>query len=251
LVTHLRDALADSARLGSTTTWDELAGRVGFDSSRLSVSDRCDLLVEVDTPLSEYVPVRSALIRDGDGPLPYLGEILARLGVPYAKGSARLGRWAEVEVRRAFAAYGRPARAMDPRLDLTPARSSSVGHRELATALRAWRVPPPPPPRRTATAVPPRHATTTVKKRQDKRVSDLIAELGGLRPRMSKSARKRANRVITGARVWLGELPVQRIPKRAKAAAKSRAQHVQDLEEAVNTARADIAAEGRPLPPSP
>ncbi|WP_414506547.1 hypothetical protein [Streptomyces sp. NEAU-L66] len=72
-VTALRDALADIARLRSTT-WEALARRLGLKLSTLSDVARRDLLVDVDSPLSQYVPVLSALLRDGvGGPLPYLG----------------------------------------------------------------------------------------------------------------------------------------------------------------------------------
>jgi hypothetical protein len=232
LVTQLRDALADLARLRSTTTWEALARRIGPEVSRLSENERRDLLVEVDSPLSQYVPVRSALIRHDGGPLPYLGDILARLGIPFAKGSPQLKRWVAVETERAFAAYGQPTRAMGPRLDLTP-RSLPQGH--VAQAIRAWKTPPAPIPARRA------RSGATAAKRQDARLSELIAELDKLRPKVSKPTRKRVNRAITAARVWLGELPVQRVPKRAKALVQGREHHIQALKNALDAARSDIA----------
>ncbi|MGW0419150.1 hypothetical protein [Streptomyces sp. NPDC003015] len=231
LVTQLRDVLADLARLRSTTSWEALARRIGPELSELSDTERRDLLVEVDSPLSQYVPVRSALIRHDGGPLPYLGDILVRLGIPFAKGSPQLKRWTAVETERAFAAYGLPTRAMGPRLDLTP---HSLPQGQVAKALRAWKAPSAATPARRA-------ASASAVKRQDARLSELIAELDKLRPKLSKPARKRANKAITGARVWLGELPVQRVPKRAKAAAQGRAHHIQALKNALDTAHADIA----------
>lgn len=231
LVTELRDTLADLARMRSTTTWAALARTIGWGLSNLSDIERRDLLVEVDSPLSEYVPVRSALIRHDGGPLPYLGDILHRLGVPFAKDSPQLKRWAAVETERAFAAYGQPARAMAPRLDLTP---HSLPQGQVAKALRAWKTPP-------VTAPARRTAPTATSKRQDAQLSELVAELGALRPKLSKSARKRANKAIMDARVRLGELPVQRVPRRVKAAAQSRAHHIQVLENALKAARKSIA----------
>ncbi|MDX3631153.1 hypothetical protein PV728_12795 [Streptomyces europaeiscabiei] len=231
LVTQLRDTLADLARMRSTTTWAALARTIGWGLSNLSDIEHRDLLVEVDSPLSEYIPVRSALIRHDGGPLPYLGDILHRLGVPFAKGSPQLKRWAAVETDRAFAAYGQPARAMGPRLDLTP---HSLPQGQVAKALRAWKTPP-------VTAPTRRTAPTATSKRQDAQLSELLAELSALRPGLSKPARKRANKAIMGARVRLGELPVQRVPRRVKAASQSRAHHIQALQNALKDARKDIA----------
>ncbi|MEV5796608.1 hypothetical protein [Streptomyces collinus] len=232
LVTQLRDRLADLARLRSTTTWEALARAVGWELAKLSDIERRDLLVEVDSPLSQYVPVRSALIRHEGGPLPYLGDILHRLGIPFAKGSPQLKRWVTIETERAFAAYGQPARAMGPRLDLTP---HSLPRGQVTKALQTWKTPPVTVPSR-------RTASTTVSKRQDVRLGELITELSELHPQLSKPIRKRVNRVMYGARVWLGEIPVGRVPRRARAAAQSRDHHVKSLQDALDVARADIAA---------
>lgn len=72
LVTAVRDALAQHARLQSTTTWDTLARTVSPALKEYSDTGRRDLLVAVDTPLREHAPVLSALIRDGGEPLPNL-----------------------------------------------------------------------------------------------------------------------------------------------------------------------------------
>ncbi|OMI40261.1 hypothetical protein [Streptomyces sparsogenes] len=239
-VPALRDALADIARLRSTTTWEALARRLGLNLSVLSEAKRLDLLVDVDSPLSEYVPVLSALIRDGSGgPLPYLGDLLDRLGVPYAKHSSKLKRWAVVETGRAFAAYGQPARAMGPRLDLTPVHP--LRQREAATAGSRLRAPlVPGSTSRRFTVVATRPIAAPAKKRHDERISGLIAELRDLRPKLTKSVRKSANKAITGAQVWLGDIPVQRVPKRIKAAAQPREHHIRALEAALKAARTDI-----------
>ncbi|MER5597708.1 hypothetical protein [Streptomyces sp. NPDC002265] len=231
LVTQLRDTLADLARLRTTTTWEALARTIGWELSKLSDIERRDLLVEVDSPLSKYVPVRSVLIHQDGGPLPYLGDILDRLGLPFAKRSPQLKRWAAVETERAFAAYGQPARAMGPRLDLTP---HSLPQGQVTKALRAWKTPP--------VTAPPRKTSLLSTKRQDTRLSELIAELNELRPQLSKLVRKRSNKVILGAQVWLGEVPVGRVSKRVRAAGQSRQHHLKSLEDALESARADIAA---------
>ncbi|SCE61463.1 hypothetical protein GA0115253_109485 [Streptomyces sp. Termitarium-T10T-6] len=227
LVVRLRDALAERARLGATTTWEALAKQIGFDVAELSAADRCDLLVEMDSPLSEYVPVRSALLREGTKPLPYLGDILDRLGVPYAKGSSQLRQWAVVERDRAYAAYGQPARAMGARLNLAPTQ------RQLLTKT--------PAPRKPVQVLTVRRSEPKQHARTDARMSDLIAQLREVRPRLTKSVRKRVNRSIRGAESWLGTLPVQRVPARARAAAQSREHHVRSLENALTAARTDIA----------
>ncbi|MEU4083107.1 hypothetical protein [Streptomyces aureus] len=231
LVTQLRDTLADLARLRTTTTWETLARTISRELSRLSDVELRDLLVEVDSPLSKYLPVRSVLIRQNDGPLPYLGDILDRLGIPFAKGSPKLKRWAAVETERAFAAYGQPARAMGPRLDLTP---HSLPQGQVAKALRAWKTSP--------IAAPPRRISLLSTKRQDARLSELITELSKLRPQLSKPVRKRCNKAILGAQVWLGEVPVGRVSKRARAAVQSRQHHLKSLRDALESARADLAA---------
>ncbi|MFI9122784.1 hypothetical protein ACIGW0_25915 [Streptomyces bikiniensis] len=228
LVVRLRDGLAERARLGATTTWEALAKQIGFDAAELSTTDRRDLLVEMDSPLSEYVPVRSALLREGTKPLPYLGDILDRLGVPYAKGSSQIRQWAVVERDRAYAAYGQPARAMGARLNLAPAQ------RHLLTKTPAPRKP-------VQVLMPVRRSEPKQHARTDARMSELIAQLREVRPRLTKSVRKRVNRSIRGAEAWLGTLPMQRVPARARAAAQSREHHVNSLENALTAARTDIA----------
>ncbi|MGH1555546.1 hypothetical protein ACRAWF_38190 [Streptomyces sp. L7] len=60
LVVAVRDALAQSARLGTTTTWSTLVRTVGKELKSLRLEERHALLVEVDTPLRDNVPVLSA-----------------------------------------------------------------------------------------------------------------------------------------------------------------------------------------------
>ncbi|MFF3497303.1 hypothetical protein ACFYWS_38925 [Streptomyces sp. NPDC002795] len=227
LVTEVRDALADFARHHSTTTWNVLARRLGPDLAALSDTARRDLLVEVDTPPSEYLPVRSALILHGAGPLPYLGEILDRLRVPHPNSPTRLRQWAVVERERAYAAYAQPSRAMPPRPTLSP--TQPVQPKQLAQALNGRMAPP-----NSALA---RRAPVVTVKRQDERISNLIAELRdfGLIP--DKAIRRQVNRAVLGAEVWLGDKPAGYGAKRVRAAGQSREHHIRTLERALTAVR--------------
>ncbi|MFE8947960.1 hypothetical protein [Streptomyces sp. NPDC007856] len=125
LVTAMRDALAHHARQQTTTTWQTLARTVSPQLAAYSIAERQALLVEVDSPLREHVPVLSALLRENGEPLPYLPQVLSRIGVLYSGVSTRIKRWAAVETERAFAAYGVPPRAMPARLSLKPAQPTT------------------------------------------------------------------------------------------------------------------------------
>ncbi|MFJ6783514.1 hypothetical protein [Streptomyces yangpuensis] len=236
LVSAMRQALSRTARGRATTTWDELTRRIGQELSALSERERIALLVDVDTPLWANVPVLSALIRLDDGPLPYLHEVLSRLGVPNAKSSSRIPQWADIEIDRAHAAYSKPSRAMEPRLSLSPP-PPAPGSR-VAQVRHAWTAPPPP--------APEHRSTVPVTTRTDAEISKLISELRELHPKLSKSTRKRANKAILGAEVWLGVMPVGRMAKRVTAAGQSREHHADALRGAISTARKEIdPAKGR------
>lgn len=120
LLAAVRDTLARHARLQRTLTWEELARTVGPELADYSTAERQTLLVEVDSPLREQVPVLSALLRENGKPLPYLSQVLPRIGVLYSSISTRIAEWAVVETERAFAAYAVPSRAVQPRLSLAP-----------------------------------------------------------------------------------------------------------------------------------
>ncbi|MFE2456432.1 hypothetical protein [Streptomyces sp. NPDC059402] len=120
LLTAVRDTLARHARRQRTLTWEDLARTVGPELANYSTAERQSLLVEVDSPLREHVPVLSALLRENGKPLPYLSQVLPRLGVLYSGISMRIAEWTVVETERAFAAYAVPSRAMQPRLSLAP-----------------------------------------------------------------------------------------------------------------------------------
>lgn len=224
MVMELRTALAGFARLGVTTTWEDLAYRLGSTASQLSDAERRDLLVDVDSPLSDYLPVRSALVLDGDGPLPYLGEILQRLGVPYAKSSTRLRQWAAVERERAYAAFGQPSRAMAPRLDLTPARP--VPENLVKKAFSG--------------------STALLTRRDDPRVSELLTALRRLKRHPVQAVRQQINTAVHGASVWLGQQPTGGKPEWIKAAGQSRDHHIRVLEQALIAHRTSTPTSSAP-----
>ncbi|MFJ7259069.1 hypothetical protein ACIQV2_02680 [Streptomyces globosus] len=233
LVSSIRQALSHTARSRATTTWEELTRRIGQELSALSERERIALLVDVDTPLWPNVPVLSALIQHQGSPLPYLDEVLARLGLPNAKGSSRIPQWAQVEIRRAHDAYGKPSQAMRPRLSLSPPPPPTPETRSVQ--VKPARMAPPPSR--------PKHQTPAwVTKRTDAQISHLISEIRGLCRKLSKPTRKRANKAILGAEVWLGKVPVGRAAKRITASQQTRDHHVRSLEGVLKAARADITA---------
>ncbi|WMX46313.1 hypothetical protein RGF97_17715 [Streptomyces roseicoloratus] len=105
--TVLRQALERVAREGTTTTWHELARRIGLDLAHLPDPKRRDLLVEVDKPLSADRPLLCVLILAGSGrPLPYLGTVLRLLGAAAPASDAALRRWSETAIKKAHEVYG-------------------------------------------------------------------------------------------------------------------------------------------------
>ncbi|MGY3843986.1 hypothetical protein ACWV2X_01810 [Streptomyces hydrogenans] len=105
--TVLRQALERVAREGTTTTWHELARRIGLDLAHLPDPKRRDLLVEVDKPLSPDRPLLCVLIVAGTGrPLPYLGTVLRLLGAAAPASEAALRRWSETAIKKAHEVYG-------------------------------------------------------------------------------------------------------------------------------------------------
>ncbi|POX60712.1 hypothetical protein C3492_25455 [Streptomyces sp. Ru62] len=108
---RLRKVLEEVAAKGATITWSELAGQLGRWVHDLPNPKRQDLLVEMDKPRVPGRPLLSVLIVTHLGrPLPYLGQVLRRLGVAGPASESALQQWTAVEVRRTHAAYGsRPA----------------------------------------------------------------------------------------------------------------------------------------------
>lgn len=223
IVTALRDALAQCARERATATWEMLAQVIGPALVTYSLDDRCSLLVEVDRPLREHVPVLSALIRERGASLSYLPSVLARLGVPHAEQAASLQirSWAVVESERAFAAYATPSRAMSARYVLVPkaskARQRSAGRR---------------------IASRPKPSSVT-------RVRTLLSQLEQLRPRLQGAmARQSASKAISGGQAWLARLDgaVQPPQQQRKLAAQTPESVIGRLERAIRAARDDIKA---------
>ncbi|MFE9825348.1 hypothetical protein ACFYSH_24990 [Streptomyces sp. NPDC005791] len=196
-VNALREALGQSARRGRTTTWEELARTVGRALDTCTTEDRISLLLDVDQPLWENVPVLSALVRENGAPPSYLPRLLSRLGVAHSERSSRITRWAEVEADRAFAAYAKPARLMPPRLSLAPERRvPRQGEQE--TALQQ------PARTRTAPAVREPRAEPKAQNPDDaRRVRALVTRLDALMPGLGKDARRPANRALRRAEAWL------------------------------------------------
>jgi hypothetical protein len=88
--TLLRRALEDVAREGATTTWKQLAERVGLDLAHLPDPKRRDLLVEVDKPRDRNRSLLCVLVRAPSGrPLSYLATVLRLLKVPPRPRSPR------------------------------------------------------------------------------------------------------------------------------------------------------------------
>ncbi|WP_330460418.1 hypothetical protein OIB37_28210 [Streptomyces sp. NBC_00820] len=121
-VAALRKALEAVAAKGTTIASHELVAQMGKWLYDLSDPKRVELLVEVDSPLVPGRPLLSPLIVTAWGrPLPYLGEVLRKLGVDAPASGSALLQWAAAELRKAHEAYGRqevpasaaPSRAVD------------------------------------------------------------------------------------------------------------------------------------------
>lgn len=238
LVTALRGALETHARLHSTTTWATLIRTVSPDLASHSEAERCELLVEVDAPLREDVPILSALIREADAPLPYLSKVLSRLGVRYAADSTQIKRWAAAESQRAFAAHGTPPRTMPPRYSLKP--EAPVVHRS-ARAEEAWRGADRRPSDRSVTVAKYVVSTTAADSLTMMRLRQLARELADVLAGLDGPARKKAQKVVGEAQSWLAHRDGAGVPSQGRnVARKSAAYHVRSLRGALNVAQADI-----------
>ncbi|MFD9777937.1 hypothetical protein ACFWZS_11560 [[Kitasatospora] papulosa] len=196
-VNALREALGQSARRGRTTTWEELVRTVGRTLDTCTTEDRISLLLDVDQPLWENVPVLSALVRENGAPPPYLPQLISRLGVAHSERSSQIARWADVEADRAFAAYAKPARLMPPRLSLVPERRVQR-QEEQETA------PQQPANTRTAPAARESREGSKVWNPGDaRRVRELVTRLEALMPGLGKDARRPVNRALRRAEAWL------------------------------------------------
>ncbi|MEU5255137.1 hypothetical protein [Streptomyces longwoodensis] len=103
----LRQALEDVAREEATTTWKQLAERIGLDLAHLPDPKRRDLLVEVDKPRDRTRSLLCVLVRAPSGrPLSYLATVLRLLQVPAPASESALYRWSDEQIRAAHTAYG-------------------------------------------------------------------------------------------------------------------------------------------------
>lgn len=198
LVTALREALIDHARLRSTTTWEALFRTVSSDLAQYSEETRQRLLVEVDSPLREDVPVLSALIREGDGPPPGLRDVLRRLGVLYSGVSTEIDRWAAVETERAFAAYAVPPKAMPARVALKPKERAkrSSGSTVVGTQQFARRA-------AGASSRDSSSKVTFLDAVTIRQVHTFVSQLKQLLPLLHGDSRRQAEEALAAARTWL------------------------------------------------
>jgi hypothetical protein len=144
--TLLRRALEDVARERNTTTWKQLAERVGLDLAHLPNPKRRDLLVEVDQARDPNRPLLCVLVRAPSGrPLSYLATVLRLLQIHAPTWESALHRWSDEQIRAAHTAYGhRTSPAPSPTANAeaprpTEARGAQQQLRLLETQLAAGR----------------------------------------------------------------------------------------------------------------
>ncbi|WP_030674116.1 hypothetical protein [Streptomyces cellulosae] len=103
----LRKALEEVAAKGATITWSELSERLGRWVYDAPNPKRQELLVEVDKPRVPDRPLLSVLVVTHLGrPLPYLGQVLSRLGAAEPASEFALQQWAAAETKKTHEAYG-------------------------------------------------------------------------------------------------------------------------------------------------
>ncbi|WP_146046170.1 hypothetical protein [Streptomyces cahuitamycinicus] len=104
---ELRKVLEGVAAKGATITWGELTERLGRWVHDLPNPKRQELLVEVDKPRVPDHPLLSVLVVTHLGrPLPYLGQVLSRLGAAEPASEFALQQWAAAETKKTHGAYG-------------------------------------------------------------------------------------------------------------------------------------------------
>ncbi|MER5832612.1 hypothetical protein ABT116_17595 [Streptomyces sp. NPDC002130] len=251
LVTAVRDALAHHARLQSTTTWETLARTVSPQLAEYSIAERQSLLVAVDSPLREHVPLLSALLREHGEPLPYLSQVLSRVGVLYSSVSTRIKRWAAVETERAFAAYGVPPRTMPDRLSLKPTQPAV--QRPIRTVEVPSRIKQVSPVRsrrpfdRHALMLKHQGATVAPGASTVKYLRSLVRELEGMLPALTKAPRKRARAALSAAQIWLALHDGKTLPasQRAVVAGMTLGHYVSAMDMALTEAKESARAAKR------
>ncbi|MFB9537154.1 hypothetical protein [Streptomyces violaceus] len=125
----LREALEEVAAKGATITWNELSERLGRWVHDAPNPKRQELLVEVDKPRVPDRPLLSVLVVTHLGrPLPYLGQVLSRLGAAEPASEFALQQWAAAETKKTHESYGhrRPRASAAPQ---PAANRSTAGER--------------------------------------------------------------------------------------------------------------------------
>lgn len=91
----VRVALRQAAREGRTTTWGELALRIGAPLAALDPDDKIAVLVEVDRETPDDRPLLSALVtaHGGDRPHPLYQQVLFNLDRTTPPPGALLMHW--------------------------------------------------------------------------------------------------------------------------------------------------------------
>lgn len=137
----LRKALEEVAAKGATITWSELTGRLGRWVHDLPNPARRELLVEVDKPRVPENPLLSVLVVTHLGrPLPYLSQVLSRLGAVEPASEFALQQWAAAETKKTHEAYGhrrtRASAAPPPRVNQPAVRVRAPSESDLRWAQR-------------------------------------------------------------------------------------------------------------------
>ncbi|MET7972444.1 hypothetical protein ABZW44_05020 [Streptomyces mirabilis] len=135
----LREVLEEVAAKGATITWSELSGRLGrwvYDAPNLK---RQELLVEVDKPRVPDRPLLSVLVVTHLGrPLPYLSQVLSRLGAAEPASEFALQQWAAAETKKTHEAYGhrgiRASAASPPGVNQPAAKEQAPSESDLSQA---------------------------------------------------------------------------------------------------------------------
>ncbi|MFC4607121.1 hypothetical protein ACFO9E_04700 [Streptomyces maoxianensis] len=201
-IVRVREILRASAPRGRTHRWSALAAQLGEPLTNMSVSERIDFLVELDSPLWDTKAVLSVLLRDDAGFLPCLPAVLAKLGVRGVEGlsadSPALRSWANQERERAIALYANPSRAVPRRQPVTsPTRALTAQQwREVGASIRRVQQHKPKQDRIKG------RDSTAEERRQVRELLD------GVEKRMSVlggafKASKQTRRTLRVARVWL------------------------------------------------
>ncbi|MFE5004756.1 hypothetical protein ACFRJ3_08980 [Streptomyces sp. NPDC056696] len=228
-IRRVRKILRASAPRGRTHRWSALAAQLGEPLTHMSVNERIDFLVELDSPLWDTKAVLSVLLCDDAGLMPCLPAVLAKLGVRGVEGlsadSPALRSWVNQERERAIALYASPSRAVPRRQPvISPARELTAQQwREVGASTRRVQQHKPKQNRikgRDSTAEERRQVRELLN-----RVEKRKSVLGG-----AFKESKQTRRTLRVARVWLtlatpgSPIPANRSPLEAEALRTSAAE---------------------------